>query len=434
LLSTFLYPLLPVGVGRWECEGLVSYLCRLAYAHGVGVDDLVALALARVSTEDFSRWRSFPFWNRSNAVSLFAPKRTLALRDALLRATCVQNVGLLSFATLNGVIDLTGMSSPLKRHCPACYRERPFPEAFRPLLWDIAVVTACPVHKLTLVSSVCGRPHTCHLSRWSRRQTAGLCPTCGSIGLRCSNSAPSAATHDELWVSAQSGAMIAAVSSGERFSRSDVQNAVLQLATLIGDGYPYRAARVCGFSKARLYDWIEGKRRVKYPVLLALCSAARANVVDVLRGRVVSATGHGYIYSPRTLSRVKLPTPEIRRLIDEAITDERCPSVSSVARRAGVCRNTLKRRFPEEVRHLAIRWKEARAAEAQERRSAAAQRLVMLATELKADGVPWTVRNVWLRCGVLVTSGSRYHQPFMELQALESRTQDRSDSLDLEGR
>jgi AraC-like DNA-binding protein len=228
--------------------------------------------------------------------------------------------------------------------------------------------------------------------------------------------------------------MIAAVSSGERFSRLDVQSAVLQLATLIGGGYPYRAARVCGFSKARLYDWIEGKRLVKYPALLALCSAAGANVVNVLRGRIVCASGHGYSYSPRASSKVKLSTPEIRRLIDEATTNERCPSVSSVARRAGMSRTTLTRRFPEEARCLVIRWKDARAAEAQERRTAAAQRLVMLATELKADGVPWTVRNIWLRCGVLVTSGSRYHQPFLELKALESRTQDRSDTLDSEGR
>ena len=54
MLSTSLYPLLPEGVGRRECEGLVSYLCRLAYAHGIAVDDLVARALARTSTEDFA--------------------------------------------------------------------------------------------------------------------------------------------------------------------------------------------------------------------------------------------------------------------------------------------------------------------------------------------------------------------------------------------
>src|SRR5476649_2125869 len=107
---SLLYALKPEGVNSQWCEGLVSYLCRLANAHTVAVDDLVNRALVDVSDTDFQTWRHFSFWNRSSAISLYTKARTLPLRDALLRATEVTEVRHLSLACLADVIDVTGMA------------------------------------------------------------------------------------------------------------------------------------------------------------------------------------------------------------------------------------------------------------------------------------------------------------------------------------
>jgi hypothetical protein len=58
-------------------------------------------------------------------------------------------------------------------------------------------------------------------------------------------------SENDIWTASQSGALIGAVSAGEQFDAVTVQRAIVGLATSIGEGFPYRAARRCNFSKAR---------------------------------------------------------------------------------------------------------------------------------------------------------------------------------------
>ncbi|MBN3845468.1 hypothetical protein G3N58_01295 [Paraburkholderia sp. Ac-20342] len=148
------------------------------------------------------------------------------------------------------------MAADGPRHCPECLRERSYPAALRPILWDVSVVTVCPRHAMRLARSTCGSPPARRLGLWWRRQVPGVCARCGSLGLSCVSIGVERVTDDEMWVAAQTGEMIAALSGGERFSADRVQQGVLAMATRIGDGRPYRAAAVCGFSKARLFDWV----------------------------------------------------------------------------------------------------------------------------------------------------------------------------------
>lgn len=410
-----LYPLPPTSIGRWDCEGIVSYLCRLAAAHTVAVDDLVNRCLSVCSGYDFSIWRHYSWWNRNASVSVFARGRTDRLANALALATGVAAVSRLSLSELSSALDLTGMAARVARHCPLCVCEMPYPAAFRPILWDIGLVTACPRHGIRLVPSVCGSPPELQLSLWCRRQVAGICTTCGKLGLKCVNVPEENASREEVWLAKNVGELIAAVSAGEGFSAARVRLGVVSMATRIGDGRPYRAASTCGFSKARLFDWVEGRRRIKFAPLLALCAASGSDVLSALRGEPCEAQTSTFRYSCHPRLSVYPVTAERVKRLRAALADPACPSVTSVARSLLIHRTTLEREFPSETGLLIERFKKKRCAATATRRAAARKAIEQAIDALQRKGRAISRRNLYLESGILVTNGSRFERIFLEL-------------------
>ncbi|WP_310699400.1 TniQ family protein [Paraburkholderia sp. USG1] len=423
------YGLLPIGVGTGDCEGLVSYLCRLALAHCVSVDDLVNMGLARYSANDFKIWRHFSTWMKDRAVDVFAKQRTLALRDALVGATGIQAVGRLSLASLDGVIDLAGMSSLRLRHCPLCYGAAEFAQLHRPLLWDLKAVNCCPVHAVRLVNSECGRETPQRRPRWHRVHMPGVCTECGAIAYACQAVSHVGVTVAEQWVARQSAMLISAVSGGEKFDAPLAPERIRELATQIGDGSPFRAAAVCGFNKARLYDWIHGVRPIKYAPLLALCAACGVNVVDVLRGLAQCSEGADFRYKPHARRTPVTSLDELREQIDSALTVLQYPSVTAVAAYIGCSSSTISKRLPEEAAMLTARWRSARSAKTAARRLEAQASIESTARSLKKAGKSVTLRNVWLESGICVSRGSRFEEPFRRAQAAQSDEPGHPDAL-----
>ena len=414
------YGLLPMGIGTGDCEGLVSYLCRLALAHCVSVDDLVNMGLARYSTNDFKIWGHFSTWMKDRAVDVFAKQRTLALRDALVGATGIQAVGRLSLASLDGVIDLAGMSSLRLRHCPLCYGTAEFAQLHRPLLWDLKAVSCCPVHAVRLVNSECGREIPQRRPRWHRVHMPGVCTECGAIAYACRAASPVGASLAEQWVARQSEMLISAVSGGERFDAPLAPERIRELATQIGDGFPFRAAAVCGFNKARLYDWIHGVRPIKYAPLLALCAARGVNVVDVLRNPPQCSVGADFRYKPHARRTRITSLDELREKIKSALAVLQDPSVAAVAAYIDCDRSTISKRLPKEAAMITARWRSTRSISTAARRLEAEASIESVAQNLKNAGKPVTVRNVWLESGICVSRGSRFEDPFRREQEAQN--------------
>jgi len=412
---TVLYPACPAAIGRWDCEGLVSYLCRLADLHRVSVDDLVNRCLAVCSGYNFRIWRHFSWWNRNATISVFTEGRTDRLTSALALATGVTAVATLSLSKLSSALDLRGMASHVERHCPQCVCEMPYPEAFRPLLWDIGIVTACPRHGIRLVPSACGSPPELHLSLWCRRQVAGICTTCGRLSFKCVGVGVEKATREEMWLAKNAGDVIAAVSAGETFSVERVRLGVISMANRIGDGRPYRAALVCGFSKARLFDWMKGRRPIKFAPFMALCAASGSDVLSALRGQPSDAETSTFRYSCHAKLSAYPVTAKREEHIRAAFADPDCPSFSSVARSLGIHRTTLEREFPAEAALLIERFKQKRCAATATRRAAARIAIEHAIAVLQRDGRPVSRRNLFLESGILVTNGSRFEQILLEL-------------------
>jgi hypothetical protein len=413
--STLLYPLCPFALGQAECEGLISYLCRLAAAHTVSVDDLVNHCLSECSETDFRKWQHFSWWNRSKAASVFAPGRTVPLSDALVKATGVAEVHRLSLAALSSTLDLGGLSADHARHCPRCVRERPYPKAFRPILWDLRIVTACPTHHIRLVSSECGSSDPRRLVTWYRKQVPGVCTTCGSLALACADVTEMPASEEEIWLVDQISALIAAVSAGERFQFEDVRQGVFEMACKIGNGQPYRAASICGVNKARLFDWIRGIRPIKLSPLLALCAASGSELMSAMRGTpdVQRRSSFKYVANPRKPTYPSMS--ERKRVILDAMNDPGCPSAQAVAKTLGVSTRSMACTFPEETKKIAERFTLARHTATLERRKRAAHELAEVIQRLRSDGRAITVRNIHQASGILITKKSRYESVLRDL-------------------
>ncbi|PRY09111.1 TniQ family protein [Paraburkholderia sp. BL25I1N1] len=403
-----LYDLIPQGLGEGHCESLVSYLRRLAFAHGVSVDDLVIKVLSSYSSVDFAIWRHFSTWSRRSSINIYTPQRTVPLRDALLQATGVQSLGLLSFATLEGVIDLSRMSSAIERYCPMCDDSVPFDQVSHPMLWDLKMVSCCPVHAVRLVPNTCGKDISEHRSRWCRIHLPGVCVKCGALAYRCNRQPQLPATSTEMWIARQSAALIAAISGGERFSANSLREGIVSMASVVGGGYPFRAASQCGINKARLHDWIHGVRPIGYSPLLALVAAAGVDLLDVMRGAFEPKEVIGFRYSSCPRRKQTQASDELRQKIQTALDDPDCPSVTAVSALLGCDRSTLKKLYPLECSQLVVKWQSKRSSDTRKRRAEAFSEMSAIAETLRSAGKEITVRNVWIQSGVLAGKGSRY--------------------------
>lgn len=160
---TDLLPLEPLGIGTVEVESFPSYICRLAQLHGLTVSTFLKCVR--------SWWEAFPDTER-------LPKNALHQRgggifcgvgngvrryvDALKKGTDASFVERTTFLSLSPAISRQGigLSGASREWCPACFLEHEVSGSvyYDRLLWSLAAVSRCPIHKVKLVShcSYCG--------------------------------------------------------------------------------------------------------------------------------------------------------------------------------------------------------------------------------------------------------------------------------------
>ncbi len=155
---SYLYSLAPIGVGTPWVEGFSNYLTRLVTAHLLSPEDLVAhLSNSYPSLLNLMSKGGIlnGYRNWANSQS----DRARALVDSISRATGREDIALLTCIPLECIALI-----PCRRTlawCPACYeaQRKARSNVYDLLLWSIAIVTVCPLHR-------------CHLQE--------QCPCCGS--------------------------------------------------------------------------------------------------------------------------------------------------------------------------------------------------------------------------------------------------------------
>jgi len=181
---TGLYPLPPVGVGTGLVENLTSYITRLAQAHDVSTNTLLAkylrfrfLRAKLAGTVDTSEEWQRHFLEDAHTLNGIT-ERVSDWIFALEESTGVANLRYLTMATWKGIFSSQGLLRSRRAWCAACYHEWQASGRviYEPLLWALADVSVCLIHQRSLTQSCphCGgRPHVLR-----PRSRPGCCPLC----------------------------------------------------------------------------------------------------------------------------------------------------------------------------------------------------------------------------------------------------------------
>jgi hypothetical protein len=203
-----LYPLEPMQIGTAEVESLTGYVARLAEAHCVSVADLVGGELSDPSSSNpllnpRIETNQSVFYTQPYSINGIgeAPRRWITILEA---ATLHQGLSDLTLLRFENLLSESGLFRSVSAWCPRCFEDRRGCGAvYDSLLWAIAVVKICPIHKARL-EEICPNCHRSSrpLAAYSR---PGFCSRCknwlGRVdSTRDAEKAPPAEVEREVWI------------------------------------------------------------------------------------------------------------------------------------------------------------------------------------------------------------------------------------------
>ncbi len=347
---TLLYGLRPHGIGTEACQSLKSYIGELANAHRVTPRTLIKEVLRGKLVEYNLAWNEYNMWKfRGNSSSYVGMTETArGLTNVLIEATGIKELEYCSMLPLRGVFNNRGLITSQERHCPLCLQETVEASSLHgSLLWDVACVTACHIHRVQLVPSECGASKDKHVTSFRRKILSGVCSACGSIGYRCRKETATLASEVEVWKAQQVGELIACFPRASGlFLKQNTIDGLISLVATLADGKPAVAARRAGIRKSVLWGWMKGVCLPSLESLLYLCLTAGVSLVSVLEGRATECFCPPHVIKPAK-SRNKTNKEELKNALGEALTVDPPKSLKSIALALGVSRMLLPRYFPE---------------------------------------------------------------------------------------
>ncbi len=369
-----LHHLKPIGVGTGAVESLTGYFRRLAGSHVTGLHPLATKVIAPLLAPAGVWWAgttTHMFFRKSargmNGIGAVARDWTAVLTDLTLRDD-LRPLTLLPWA---GVIAGRGLLRETPAWCPACYEEWSAEGAvvYQPLLWHLAVVTACPRHGRALVTHCphpeCGRVEVLR----SAATQLGYCTACaGWLGTAAPpgpGQLPDAATlARQSWVVEAIGAMLADAATRARPFTGEDLTAALAACTAIAGGNA-KLARVTGVGHTVLTGWRRGKRLPSLPLLLHFCRQLDTTPLRLLTDGPPPLPG-GVVGTPsaRLGGVTRLDPAAIRAALTAQVREPATPppSLSEIARRLGCSRGSLERLAPAAARTITGRATAYRAA------------------------------------------------------------------------
>ena len=354
------YGLPLMGVGTPEVESLRSYLLRLAAEHSMIPRELVVTVASRQAQYRLDAnlnvvWRGFPVSGTSD--------RAMRLAAMLSEATGVDLVPA-TLARFRQVISAHRLChARTARYCPECVRRRvEDTHVHAPLLWELQVVKACPVHGSRLrFTAQCGAPPSARLPVNRRVSLPGVCGRCGSIGFRCTGEGDLAGERD-LWVAEQASRLLAlSAAESTSLAREMLTAGIRAMVDARFDGKPVRAATQAGLARATVLHWIEGKEAVELAALFELAQLADADVPELFRGRYVAVGAAADLPVRSGITRLLPPRYErhdwtsVQAALLDAANDDGIPSLLSVLGPFGIDSSDARRRYPTECHTVARR-------------------------------------------------------------------------------
>jgi hypothetical protein len=364
-----LFSLKPIGVGTADCEGLVSYLVRLAREHSVDTRVLFRQEIFRQCgylgglryANFFSDYARTLHGTGTYAESFADATATLTMRD---------DIKLLTMLPWRGVVPSIG-NGLLGRHpkwCKACLGEFRGNRqgAYFPLGWYLELGTACRKHGIRL-SDCCP---------WCQRRQPFLpfapyierCAYCnGWLGTKSRMEQLLPAEEWEFWLAGAIGDMIGHnPNAGECVSGEAFRRILLGLVEEHAGGEKGVFSRAMEMTKTTMSCWLTKGRKPLLPQFLKLCHRV-GMLPSELFGMSKSAAKPALdtVCMPSRLHRIgtkfglrETSNQAIAQALEQIVEDvSDCRSMAEVAQALGTTRGYLNYWHRASCRAISVRHK-----------------------------------------------------------------------------
>lgn len=348
-----LFALDPIGIGTSDCEGLISYLERLARAHSVETRLLIRSEFDRYCGHlGGMRYANF-FDDRARTIhGTGTYAETFA--DAAAALTMREDMGFLTMLPWRGVVPAigNGLVARYPKWCKACLCEvRESREGvYFPLAWYLELSTVCQRHggRLSDRCPWCQRlqpliPSVPYLDR---------CAHCnGWLGTESRIGHQQAPERWESWLAEAIGDMIAHGPDAGRYATGEVFREILsRYVELHANGEKGAFSRAMGMTKTSVSCWITKRQKPLLPQFLNLCQ--RLGMMPSEFFRMPAGTAEPQradVPMPRRLHRIepkfgsRMPEKSaIGRVLERILADAGdCRPMSGVANALGTTRGYL---------------------------------------------------------------------------------------------
>jgi len=320
---TPLYGIRPQGAGSASVESTYSYLLTLAHEHGLSANVFVrellseaSLSMSRspVSTWGWDKWAGLPLLTTGDKAAALAAELSALTGRGEVRYT--------NLAPLRAHIKGQALLTRFERVCQACLDEDLLAEKlpYGRLLWRMADVTCCPVHRKPLVATSCGVGDSGHRgSAFMRRRIGGACGNCGSIGFKCVPPTTGEVTANALWKADQCAQLIAQLPEIQRSSPLVAKDAIRHYCTQTNGSVAL--AKRAGMEKSILSRWLnQAAARISLPMLLSIAASEGFSVAGLMRGDLTRTSLPSDVFPDRVPRRLfRLDHERIDRQLREAI-------------------------------------------------------------------------------------------------------------------
>ncbi len=293
-----LFGLEPIGIGTPECEGLISYLVRLARAHCMTPRDLIRLEFIwRYGRQEGIRSSGFfkEYSKTLNSVGEYASGFVRIAEELNGR----NDLRFLTMLPWRGVIPEvgTGLLAPAPKWCRQCLAEQrdSKQERFSPLAWSLDLYRVCEAH---------GTGMTDRCPRCARKQPfiprlpmQDHCDYCGCwLGVQKNFDEAVTPTEREIWLAKAIGDMVSHGSyADEHVTQQRLQHILSGFVADYAEGEKRRLSRMLGLTETSMACWIVKRKKPLFPQLLDVCHQFGLLPMDMFNGiqpRVIPCTGN----------------------------------------------------------------------------------------------------------------------------------------------
>lgn len=311
----------------------------------------------------------------------------IAWAAALAKLTGQSGALSLTFASWAGALAPRSLLRTEAAYCPQCFgcdleAGRPYER----LLWRLASVNVCPVHRASLLSAcwTCGRRRRA-LASWS---FPGYCPECWAWLGWSGQVAQSASLEPTPWSIASTDLIEEALAKRSAVPpRGDMLRASITSALRLVGGNRAELARRLGLrSKTSVSAWLDATSRPRLDTALRLAAATGADLSSVLAGTPIFDVRER-MRPPDSKAHRRLDWEKIGREVEREVRRKKPRTLAAMALHFEMDDREIKSHFPALARELVERRAIARSLDSLERRSRLVTQVEGIVTGLQRDGV-----------------------------------------------